>query len=91
MPHKVSDKVLSWIPPNEIESNALQQIERVAAMPFLVGHVAVMPDVHWGRGAPIGTVMATTRRLRRRIQAPSVTIPNATAGGRWTRAWLKSG
>ena len=60
MTHKVGDKVLSWVPPDEIEPNALQQIKTVASMPFIVGHVAVMPDVHWGRGAPIGTVLATS-------------------------------
>jgi tRNA-splicing ligase RtcB len=37
---------------------SLQQAMNVAQLPGLVGHVAVMPDVHEGYGMPIGGVMA---------------------------------
>jgi RNA-splicing ligase RtcB len=29
----------------------MQQLRNVASLPFVHGHVAVMPDVHWGMGA----------------------------------------
>ncbi|MGY0003208.1 RNA ligase RtcB family protein [Micromonospora sp. I033] len=44
----------SWI-----ESDALDQCRRVAALPGMV-HVAGMPDLHPGKGAPIGAAMAST-------------------------------
>ena len=31
----------------------------VAQLPFIHSHVAVMPDVHWGRGATVGSVIPT--------------------------------
>lgn len=37
---------------------SIQQAVNVAQLPGLVGHVAVMPDVHEGYGMPIGGVMA---------------------------------
>jgi tRNA-splicing ligase RtcB len=43
----------------EIEAEALRQLEQVAALPFIHGHVAAMPDVHYGIGAAVGTVIPT--------------------------------
>lgn len=54
-----SDKVITFIPPENIEAAALQQIENTAKLPFLYKHVAVMPDTHFGKGATVGTVLAT--------------------------------
>lgn len=42
-----------------IEDQALQQLRNIASMPFIHSHVAAMPDVHWGMGATIGSVIAT--------------------------------
>lgn len=42
-----------------IEEGALQQLKNMANMPFIHQHVAVMPDVHWGMGATVGSVIAT--------------------------------
>ncbi len=39
----------------EVEHAALEQIRQVAALPILAGPVAVMPDVHLGKGATVGT------------------------------------
>lgn len=44
---------------DSIESSALQQLRNVADLPFVHKHVAVMPDVHAGKGATIGSVIAT--------------------------------
>jgi tRNA-splicing ligase RtcB len=43
----------------EVEAEAQKQLENVARLPFVFKHVAVMPDVHAGRGATIGSVVAT--------------------------------
>jgi len=43
-----------------IEDGALAQLKNVATLPFLHPHgVAAMPDVHWGIGATVGSVIAT--------------------------------
>lgn len=43
----------------EFEAKALAQVENVAKMPFIFPHVAVMPDVHLGVGATVGSVIPT--------------------------------
>ncbi len=41
---------------DDIEEEAEKQILQLASMPFVFRQVAVMPDVHAGRGSTIGTV-----------------------------------
>lgn len=48
---------LMWANPWEIEQTALQQIRQMSALPW-VEKIAVMPDVHAGKGAVIGSVIA---------------------------------
>src|SRR5713101_7594321 len=43
----------------EIEPAAMQQIRNVASLPVVGPHVAIMPDVHWGVGATVGSVIPT--------------------------------
>jgi tRNA-splicing ligase RtcB len=47
-----------WVRPEEVEEQALAQLQRIAALPWVFHHVSVMPDVHFGRGATIGSVIA---------------------------------
>lgn len=42
-----------------VEEEAEQQLKNTASLPFVFKHVAVMPDVHFGKGATIGSVIAT--------------------------------
>ena len=45
---------------DDIDAGALQQLKNVAKLPFIHKHgVAAMPDVHWGIGATVGSVIAT--------------------------------
>lgn len=48
-----------WSPLHEVESSALDQLKNTASLPFIYKHVAVMPDVHYGIGATVGSVVAT--------------------------------
>ncbi|WP_222875443.1 RtcB family protein [Terrihabitans soli] len=48
-----------WTEGVPVEDGAMQQLEQVASLPFIFGHVAVMPDVHYGLGATIGSVIPT--------------------------------
>ncbi len=47
-----------WAPVHEIESVAIDQLKRVSALPWVFHHVAAMPDVHFGKGATVGSVIA---------------------------------
>lgn len=44
---------------DDVEEEAKKQLKNTAALPFVWKWVAVMPDVHWGMGATIGSVVAT--------------------------------
>ena len=44
---------------DEIETSAEEQLGLLAQLPFIFKHVAVMPDVHAGKGSTVGTVFAT--------------------------------
>ncbi len=48
---------LMWAQPHEVEPAALAQLRNIAALPWVHG-VRVMPDVHLGKGATIGSVIA---------------------------------
>src|SRR5262245_44566016 len=50
--------IRSWAPPHTIEPDALKQLRAIASLPWVAHHVAVMPDVHLGRGATVGSVIA---------------------------------
>src|SRR5574341_1203498 len=51
--------IKAWTKGVAIESVAEKQLRNVAAMPFVYKWVAAMPDVHWGMGATVGSVIAT--------------------------------
>jgi tRNA-splicing ligase RtcB len=57
--YTLNDKTVLFLPPDAVEAAALQQIENTASMGFIFKHVAVMPDCHFGRGATVGSVLAT--------------------------------
>ena len=44
---------------DEVEAEAYQQLLNMAQMPFIHSHIAVMPDVHCGKGATVGSVIPT--------------------------------
>jgi tRNA-splicing ligase RtcB len=42
-----------------VEAEAYQQLLNMSQMPFIHSHIAVMPDVHCGKGATVGSVIPT--------------------------------
>jgi tRNA-splicing ligase RtcB len=44
----------------DLEARARAQLEEMSQLPFIHKHIAAMPDVHWGLGATIGSVIPTT-------------------------------
>jgi hypothetical protein len=63
----INDRLLSWA--SILEDQARQQAERSARLvgpdgePLIAGHVALMPDAHWGMGATVGSVIPTERAI----------------------------
>ncbi|WP_137819465.1 RtcB family protein [Pseudomonas sp. 2FG] len=51
--------IILWTEDLPVEPQALQQLRNTARMPFIHGHLAVMPDVHLGKGSTIGSVIPT--------------------------------
>lgn len=45
---------------DDIEESALNQLRNISRLPFIHKHVAAMPDVYWGMGATIGSVIPST-------------------------------
>src|SRR5438477_13188242 len=50
--------ILAWTQPSEIEGVALDQLKNISSLPWVFHHVAAMPDVHFGKGATVGSVIA---------------------------------
>ncbi len=48
-----------WANPETVEAQALQQLGNISRLPVLAGHIAVMPDVHLGKGATVGSIIPT--------------------------------
>src|SRR5262244_2935477 len=51
--------IKTWTKGVPLEDAARQQLLNVAQLPFIYKWVAAMPDVHWGIGATVGSVIPT--------------------------------
>lgn len=51
--------VKCWTDGVQLEESARAQLVNVARLPVVGPYVAVMPDVHWGNGATVGSVIPT--------------------------------
>jgi tRNA-splicing ligase RtcB (3'-phosphate/5'-hydroxy nucleic acid ligase) len=51
--------VKMWVGDMEVEQAAVEQITNISTLPILAGHIAIMPDVHMGKGATVGSVIPT--------------------------------
>src|SRR4249919_319396 len=51
--------VKMWTRGVPVDEQAKVQLANIARMPFVHSHLAVMPDVHVGKGATVGSVIAT--------------------------------
>lgn len=51
--------IKAWTRGVQVEDSAKQQLRNLASLPFIHSHIAVMPDVHYGMGATVGSVIAT--------------------------------
>ncbi|WP_419420366.1 RtcB family protein [Legionella sp. D16C41] len=56
---QVSPKIKAWTKYVAFDEGAKQQIQNIASLPIIFKHIAVMPDVHLGIGATVGSVIPT--------------------------------
>ncbi len=59
---KTPSPILSWAN-HELGSDESKMAQNVASLPFVFKHVALMPDVHLGKGALVGSVIATKEAI----------------------------
>jgi tRNA-splicing ligase RtcB len=55
--------VKMWTRGVALEDAAAQQLANIAVLPFVYKWIAAMPDVHWGMGATVGSVIATKKAI----------------------------
>lgn len=48
-----------WTDYVPVEQQAMEQVLNISKMPFIYKHIAIMPDVHYGIGATVGSVIPT--------------------------------
>ena len=53
-----SASVLSWAN-HDLSYDEIRMAKNVASLPFIFKHISLMPDVHLGKGALVGSVIAT--------------------------------
>lgn len=58
-----STPIKMWTKGVPVEAAAEQQLRNIASLPIVYKHVAVMPDVHLGKGATIGSVIPTVNAI----------------------------
>ena len=51
--------IKTWTRGVPLEDEAREQLRNMAKLPFIHKHIAVMPDVHLGKGATVGSVVPT--------------------------------
>lgn len=56
-------EIKMWTNGVPVEVDALKQLINTAKMPFIFKHMAVMPDVHLGKGSTIGVLFQPKGRL----------------------------
>ena len=58
---KGKSPVLIWT--DDVEASAREQLANMADLSIVHGHIAVMPDVHMGKGATVGSVIPTRKAI----------------------------
>ena len=61
--NEVGVPIKAWTKGVLLEQAAEKQVRNVASLPFIYKWVALMPDVHWGIGATVGSVIPTKKAI----------------------------
>jgi tRNA-splicing ligase RtcB (3'-phosphate/5'-hydroxy nucleic acid ligase) len=63
MKHETIVPIKMWTSGVPVEDEARKQLENVAKLPIVFKHIAVMPDVHFGIGATVASVIPTVKAI----------------------------
>lgn len=55
--------IKTWTRGVPVDPNAIDQLRNVASLPFVFKHIVGMADIHVGKGATIGSVIATEKAI----------------------------
>ena len=77
-------KVKTWLPFEQMGPGVWEQVEAVSRLPFIDRHVGVMPDAHVGKGACVGTVVATREAI-----VPAIVGVDIGCGVIWQQSRLR--
>jgi len=55
--------IKAWTRGVPVEEEAKKQLFNISTLPFIYRWIAVMPDVHLGKGATVGSVIPTTKAI----------------------------
>jgi tRNA-splicing ligase RtcB len=55
--------IKAWVNGVPLEAEARRQLENISMLPIVHRWVAAMPDVHWGIGATVGSVIPTLKAI----------------------------
>ncbi len=58
-----NNAIYAWTKGVYVENQAIEQARNCASLPFIYKHIALMPDVHWGMGATVGSVIPTVTAI----------------------------
>lgn len=61
--YRENQKVPVKIWTDDVDYKSQEQLVNIATLPFIHKHVAAMPDVHLGKGATVGSVIATKNAI----------------------------
>ena len=56
-------QIKMWTKGVGVEDAARKQLYNVASLPIIHKHIAVMPDVHYGKGATVGSVIPSVKAI----------------------------
>lgn len=55
--------IKAWTRGVPVEDQAMDQLRNIAGLNFIHKHVAAMPDIHFGRGATVGSIIPTRNAI----------------------------
>ncbi len=78
-------RVKAWVKGVSFEEGARAQVLNAAELPFVAGWVAVMPDVHAGKGSTVGSVIPTEGAVIPAAVGVDIGCGMSAVRTKWTR------
>jgi tRNA-splicing ligase RtcB (3'-phosphate/5'-hydroxy nucleic acid ligase) len=84
---RLAEKLFCWA--SILDEQTRQQALRTASMPFIVPHMALMPDAHLGKGATVGSVIPTEGAIIPAAVGVDIGCGMIAVRTQWTRGELR--